>query len=206
SSICSLPASATRPTPGPSAPTSTPAPPAARPPMTPGKCSGCSTFTSARKRRCLVSPGRCARRRNPGRKLPSSSASCSRSAPSPPQVHLALVLRNPGGRPLQVQLGGPGFALVLQLTGGPVLQWPSPSPTFVPFPPKTLTIAPGQSVVLSVAWLASLFADRVEYLYPAAPGEYTLRAKLSTFSWEQGRPASRRVVTLTAGPVKLAVP
>jgi hypothetical protein len=126
--------------------------------------------------------------------------------PLPPEMRLNLVLRNPGPAPLEVQVGGPGFALVLELSGPDVLRRTSSSPASVPFPQRSLLIPPGGSERLVIDRLVSqVGGQRVEYLYPTAPGEYVLRARLSTVAWHPGRPASRRAFSVTAGPLKLAV-
>jgi hypothetical protein len=125
--------------------------------------------------------------------------------PLPPRVHLELVLHNPGRTPLEVQLGGPGFALELELSTATVIRRTSPKPAFVPFPERTLTIAPGDSARLPIERLASQTGNRVEYLYPTEPGKYALRVRLSTVATHPDRPSSRRAITLTAGPVKVAV-
>ena len=56
----------------------------------------------------------------------------------------------------QIQVGGPDFTLALELSGGPVVRRTVTSPPFVPFPPRTVTIAPGESAVLPVVRLASV--------------------------------------------------
>jgi hypothetical protein len=125
--------------------------------------------------------------------------------PLPPRLGAQLVLRNPEAVPLEVRLGGPGFALVLELSGGAVERRDCPDPAFVPFPARTLTIAPGGSQRLVIERLASQVGVRVQYLYPSAAREYTLRVRLRASAGRPGRPASRRFLTVEAGPLPVVV-
>ncbi len=125
--------------------------------------------------------------------------------PLPPRIDLDLVLRNPGPAPLEVQVGGPGFALVPEVAGQRVLARSCPWPDFVPFPPRKLTIAPGGSAVLRVERLAAQIDGRAQCLYPTAGGEHTLRIRLRTVAGRPGWPASRRALKVEAGPITLVV-
>ena len=97
--------------------------------------------------------------------------------PAPPAIDLVLKLTNKGKERVTVHIEGDVNVLTLQLKGpGVVSVDPGFAFTAELRPPKPTDIEPGKSVEIPVKYLADGFRRMSRYLYPTAPGEYTLSA------------------------------
>jgi hypothetical protein len=119
--------------------------------------------------------------------------------PAPPRISLELVLRNPGPRPLVVQLDQADVTLDLR---GPEVR--REKVFSIPRLKKDVrTIPPGGQRALVVDRLVSRSRGEEVYLYPTEPGDYTLTAQVRVPVWPEGRPHDARTLTLKAGPMTL---
>jgi hypothetical protein len=112
-----------------------------------------------------------------------------------PDVELTLTLRNAGDRPLQVWVEGPQAELSLEVSGPgtvsvPVLAEPAPQP-------RAVTLAPGESYTHRITPLAGRPWDW------SRPGDYTLRARLTTTATAPGMGPRR--ITVHSEPVTIHV-
>jgi hypothetical protein len=121
----------------------------------------------------------------------------------PPRIDVDLVVKNAGKTPIELDVGGPGFRCALDVRGPAVERHRIADPAYVPFPRRTLTIEPGGTKTLTLERLAAQTGERVQYLYPTAPGDYELRVRIETVARRQG---VAEPVRLTAGPRTLRLP
>jgi hypothetical protein len=97
--------------------------------------------------------------------------------PQPPGLDLALQITNTGSERMTVYIEGDANLLTLSLKGpGAVTVEPGLAVTTELREPKATVLEPGKSVGIPVRSLADGFRRVGRYLYPVAPGEYTLSA------------------------------
>jgi len=109
--------------------------------------------------------------------------------PSPPALDLALQITNPGTEKTTIYTEGDANVLTLTLKGpGVVTIEPGLAVTTELREPKATVLEPGKSVEIPVKNLADGFRRVGRYLYPTAPGEYTLSAsyQLATHEGAKG--------------------
>jgi hypothetical protein len=116
--------------------------------------------------------------------------------PLPQRVGVAIVVKNPGPTPVELEIGGRDFRCEINLSGpGPVQRHAPARPKFVPFPPGKETIKPGEKVKLRLERLAEQRGERVWYLYPKVPGDYQLRVHLEATARRDGKEEKARLTT-----------
>jgi hypothetical protein len=111
--------------------------------------------------------------------------------PPPPEVHLGLVLRNTGSRPLRVAVGDSATELRLVLSGPGVVRVPAPVRHIrTRGMPRVVTVMPGKEFMLPVSRLADVAEADGHYLYWTRPGEYalTVRGRLAVAPAPPGSP------------------
>jgi hypothetical protein len=111
--------------------------------------------------------------------------------PPPLAVHLGLMLRNTGRRPLRVAVGDSATELRLMLSGPGVVRVPAPVRHVRTLGmPRVVTVLPGKEFTLPVSRLADVAGDDGHYLYWTRPGEYTLtvRGRLAVAPAPPGSP------------------
>lgn len=121
--------------------------------------------------------------------------------PAPPAVDLVLQITNPGKEARTIHVGGDPNQWTLTLKGpGVVVVEPRLAFTTDLRMPTTVVLEPGKSHDIPVKKLADGFRGAGRYLYPTAPGEYTLTATylLATADGAKG-------TTLTSDAVKITV-
>ena len=97
--------------------------------------------------------------------------------PGPPDVHLTLKITNTGKENRTVHVGGDPNQWTLTLKGPGVVEV-SPRLAFTTDfrAAKAVVLEPGKSYDIPVKKLADGFRGVSRYIYPTAPGEYTLSA------------------------------
>jgi hypothetical protein len=124
--------------------------------------------------------------------------------PPPPRIPVQLTIRNPGSKTLHVDGQTRRFVCLLDLRGPAVLRRSQERGPFTPL--GHLTLPPGGAVPWRLERLWGVDQhNRREYLYPTAPGDYSLRVTLRVSTWEEGQPQRWRPVILKAGPIALRV-
>jgi hypothetical protein len=121
--------------------------------------------------------------------------------PTPPAVDLVLEIKNTGSERTTVYIDGDVNVLTLQLKGpGVVTADPGLAFTADLRPSKPTELAPGKSVEIPIKYLADGFRRGGRYIYPTAPGEYTIAAtyQLATAEGAKGP-------VLKSGEVKLKI-
>jgi hypothetical protein len=109
--------------------------------------------------------------------------------PDPPALDLVLQITNTGTEKTTVYVEGDANLLTLILKGpGVVTVEPGLVSTTELREPKATVLEPGKSVEIPVRKLADGFRRASRYLYPTAPGEYTLSAtyQLTTAAGAKG--------------------
>jgi hypothetical protein len=97
--------------------------------------------------------------------------------PSPPALDVALQITNTGTESATVYTEGDANLLTLTLKGpGVVTVEPGLAVTTELREPKATVLGPGKSIEIPVKNLADGFRRVGRYLYPTAPGEYSLSA------------------------------
>ena len=121
--------------------------------------------------------------------------------PAPPAVDLVLQLTNTGKEKATVYVEGDSNVLTLTLKGpGVVTVDPGQAFTAELRPPKPTEVGPGKSVEIPVRALADGFRRSSRYIYPTAPGEYTLSA-----TYQLVTPEGTKGPLLKSGEVKFKI-
>jgi len=119
--------------------------------------------------------------------------------PAPPTVDLVLKITNPAKEARTIHVGGDPNQWTLTLKGpGVVTVEPRLAVTTDFRSPKEVVLEPGKAYDIPVRKLADGFRGAGRYLYPTAPGEYTLSATylLATADGAKG-------MTLTSEAIKV---
>jgi hypothetical protein len=121
--------------------------------------------------------------------------------PPAPAVDLLLELKNPGGNPIPLKIGGDEGTLSLALKGPGAV---SVTTTFrftaeYRFG-RPVTLGPGESYLLEIRSLDHGFRGVADRAYWTRPGDYRLTAAYHSSGGRRHRP-----VAATSGPVKLRV-
>jgi hypothetical protein len=127
--------------------------------------------------------------------------------PPPPEVRLAVRLRNDGPGKLRVQVGGPGFVLWLDLRGPGAVTVPAVGPGQLPVQEHTALVPPGAEWVLPWGRLVSWSGQSARYSYWTEPGVYRLRARLRARAVRElpGGRERAELLTVTSAPVEVRV-
>jgi hypothetical protein len=121
----------------------------------------------------------------------------------PPEMELALELRNTTDREMRVEVSGPRTELRLELTGPGVKAVPAREEPAQAVKAEAVTLRPGQSHTLRITRLEDGRPGARRHLYWTAPGDYTLTARLTTVASSPG--LGERRVGARSAPVTLHV-
>jgi len=108
--------------------------------------------------------------------------------PAPPTVDQVLRITNTGKEKVTIYVGGDPNVIALTVKGpGVIAIEPSYSSTTELRLPQPVALEPGKSHDIAVKWLADGFRTSARYIYPVAPGEYTLSATYQLSTAEGGK-------------------
>ena len=120
--------------------------------------------------------------------------------PAPPAVEFVLKITNTGKEARTIHVEGRPERVALTLKGPGVVEV-SPRLAFTTDfrSPKAVVLEPGKSHEIPIKKLADGFRGASRYVYPTAPGEYTLKATYLLATAER----VRRGTTLTSDEIKI---
>jgi hypothetical protein len=130
----------------------------------------------------------------------------ARKAPPPPQVKLAVSLRNDGPGALFVELGGERFAWWVSVSGPGVVRVPAPAGEGHPFgKARRVTVPAGQELTLKLDRLLSRVDGRAWYTYCTVPGDYRITASARVLAAREPEMRRAEWLTLRSQPVTFRV-
>jgi ferric-dicitrate binding protein FerR (iron transport regulator) len=122
---------------------------------------------------------------------------------SPPEVDLALELRNTTDSEMRVEVAGPRTELRLALQGPGVKVTQAHEEPSQAAKAETVTLKPGQSHTLRITRLEDGPPGARRQLYWTEPGDYTLTARITTVTSSPG--LGERRITARSAPVTIHV-